>query len=268
MHFYSKVNGKVEPKHFVENKSKGWLRPSRVTDAKKALKNGEVWFPSVTSILNMLDKPALVNWKVDKHLEQVHFLINSNEDMRSDDFEGFKKMIIAKTSEALESAPKAGTAIHEVLENYVKKGLIPTDSMEALICENVRQAILEATGEDILEGEHPFITESYFVNEEVGFAGCADLVSDTWCIDYKSKQEKAKFKPGKMAFNDHTRQLGAYGDSLCDKDFRAANVFVCLEDGSVDFHEHNKEALDKGYDDFKDCLSIYKRNTYNQIEGK
>ena len=42
MHFYSKdENGKVQPKHFVENKSKGGLIPSRVTDAKKAAKEGE-----------------------------------------------------------------------------------------------------------------------------------------------------------------------------------------------------------------------------------
>ena len=50
MHFYAtnKETGKVEPKHFVENKSKGGLRPSRVTDAKKAAKNEGIDWKAVS----------------------------------------------------------------------------------------------------------------------------------------------------------------------------------------------------------------------------
>lgn len=267
MHFYAKnKDGKVEPKHFVENKSKGGLRPSRITDAKKAAKNGERWYPSVTTILNILDKPALVNWKVDKHLEQVHNLICSDTELRSDDFDGFKRMIKAQTQESLDSAPKAGTAIHQVLEDFIGKGIAPVDEIEQKICMNVVDVLVENCG--IEYHNHPFLVEKYFVNESHGYAGCADLYSDEWVIDYKSKQEASKFKPGKMAYPEHTRQLASYGKSLCDKGFKAANIFICLETGEVDFHEHNQEALENGWLDFKDCLSIYNRNTYNPKEEK
>ena len=267
MHFYSQDSkGKVSPKHFVENKSKGGLRPSRVTDAKKAAKEGETWFPSVTGILNILDKPALVNWKVDKHLEQVHSLINNNAELRSDDFEGFKRMIKAKTQEAMDSAPKAGTAIHNVLEDYIGRGIEPTDEIELLICHNVEELLTEHCYPDFMN--HAFIAEQYFVNNEHGYAGCADLYSDTWVIDYKSKQEASKFKPGKMAYPEHYRQLASYGKSLCDEGFKAANIFICLETGECDFHPHPQEDLDKGWLDFLDCLSIYGRNTYKAIKGE
>ena len=261
MHFYAtnKETGKVEPKHFVENKSKGGLRPSRVTDAKKALKGGERWYPSVTSVMNILDKPALNNWKVDQALLSVHTLINSNTELRSDDFEGFKRHIRAVTEERANEAPKAGTAIHDVLEKFWSDGTLPKDEIEQKICCNVRAVLLEHTG----LAPEKWNCEDYFIEKTFGYAGQADLVNSGWVIDYKSKQEAAKFKVGKMAFSDHSRQLGAYGAALCQPDFRAANIFICLENGEVDFHEHDAKSLHNGYFDFLDCLEIYKRNTYN-----
>ena len=112
--------------------------------------------------------------------------------------------------------------------------------------------------------------EEYFVNKEHGYAGCADLIirgDENWVIDYKSKQEAAKFKPGKMAYPEHTRQLASYGIAFFgDKPFRAANIFICLETGEIDFHEHEQSKIESGWLDFVDCLSIYKRNTYNPLE--
>jgi len=266
MHFYTKTEEGVQPRHFVENKSKGGLRPSRVTDARKAAKEGEVWLPSVTGILNVLDKPALVNWKIDQNLETVHHLINANEELRSDDFEGFKKAIKAKTQEKMDSAPKAGTDIHNVLESFIRDKQLPVAAMPQIICENVLDALNKNCEFNWTNNE--FKCEEYFANQDLGFAGCADLVSDNWVIDYKSKQEAAKFKPGKMAYMDHSRQLAAYGNALCKKGFRAANIFICLENGEIDFHEHSQEDLEHGFEDFKDCLRIYHRNSYDPFGGK
>ena len=262
-HFYTKTaEGKIEPRHFVENKSKGGLRPSRITDAKKALKeSGEVWLSSVTTVLNILDKPALVNWKVDKHLEQVFNLINSDTELRSSDLDGFLRHIKAITQESLDAAPKAGTDIHNVLEVFMRDGIAPLDEIEQKICMNVVAVLKEHCGFDY--HNNYFNCEKYFANHDIGYAGCADLSSPKWIIDYKSKQEASKFKPGKMAYPEHYRQLAAYGHALCDEGFKGANIFICLETGEVDFHLHSSEDLDKGWLDFLDCLSIYERNTYN-----
>jgi len=65
MHFYTQTG---EPRHFVEMKTRpGEVRPTRTTDAKK-----EGWVPSVTTILDVLGKPALIDWKIDQHLKQAY----------------------------------------------------------------------------------------------------------------------------------------------------------------------------------------------------
>lgn len=259
MHFYSEENGNIEPRHFVKMaKDPSRTRPSRVTDAKKAAKEGKVWYPSVTTVLNILDKPALLNWKVDKHLEQA---INYTQ---IEDINEFKRVVKAATQEEMDKAPQAGTDIHNILEH----GLFDSDFMEdktdieRLIVDNVRKALQEhCSGCD-------WSTEAYFINKTHGYAGCADLVGQNWIIDYKSKQTADKFKPGKMAYPEHARQLASYGMAFCKEPvFRAANIFICLETGDIDFHEHSQEALHNGWLDFLDCLSIYKRNTYNPLEA-
>lgn len=261
MHFYAETENGIEPKHFVQQvKDPSKSRPSRTTDAKKAAKNGEVWYSSVTTVLNVLDKPAILSWKIDKHLEEAYRdLKTADGGLIPNTFEDYKKVIKARTQEALDAAPKAGTDIHQILEDNLYQPVKSTEitDIERLIVENVEKLLNDKCGGTGWE------TEKYFIDKELGYAGCADLVSDTWCIDYKSKQETVKFKPGKMAYPEHSRQLAAYGKAMCNDGFKAANIFVCLETGDVDFHEHTQEKLENGFLDFKDCLSIHQRNTYN-----
>lgn len=257
MHFYAEEDGKVKPKHFVPmSKDPSKTRPSRTTDAKKAAKNGEIWYPSVTGVLNILDKPALVNWKVDKHLEQAYNLAVAGFDKDT-----WFKSVKSETQKAMDSAPKAGTDIHQVLEDYLYTGSYPHNEIEAKIVANCEDVIRENVEGGLWN------KEEYFINENNGYAGCADLVSHKWVIDYKSKQEAVKFKPGKMAYPEHSRQLAAYGaaligESFGEEGFKAANIFVCLETGEVDFHQHDQDKIYNGWLDFLDCLSIYSRNTY------
>jgi len=247
-HFYTETKNGIEPRHFVPmTKDPTRTRASRVTDAKKAAKNGELWLASVTTVLNILDKPAIVNWKVDQHLQQAWGF------GACDNFDDYKKHIKAATREELDKAPKAGTDIHKMLELWME-GVDPESEADLLICENVGKALAENTG------EIGWTCEKYFLNKNHGYAGCADLTNDNWIIDYKTKQEAAKFKPGKMQYTDHKRQLAAYrGES----DKRCANLFICIETGEVDFQEVSDHDLNSAYLDFLDCLSIYRRNHYD-----
>ena len=74
-HFYCKSDGVVSTKHEVEMTTKpGEYRPTRITDFRKWRKAGDNVVPSVTTILNVLDKPALITWKVNQHLEIAYCL--------------------------------------------------------------------------------------------------------------------------------------------------------------------------------------------------
>ncbi len=267
MHFYTRTKNGIEPRHFVPMKSDpSRTRASRVSDAKSALKNGEQWFPSVTTVLNVLDKPGLNNWRVDEHLKSAFDIhvdsYNKDSGWKS---EGFIKHAKYVTQKRMDEAPKAGTDIHKVLELYFTGGATP-EGKDLEICENVSKALSKHCGHQAWE------YEKYFVDAECGYAGCADLISKEWVIDYKSKQTTDKFKPGKMAYPEHTRQLAAYDcgmptDTISSPSGmrRAANIFICLETAEIDFHEHKADKLDDGYMDFLDCLSIYQRNTFNPL---
>jgi hypothetical protein len=230
--------------------TKQGTRPSRITDLKKWQKEGRKVAASVTTVLNVLDKPALVNWKVDQHLETV-FDLFANNAIQSDDYEGFLRKVKSDTQDRMDLAPQAGTDIHKVLENFIANDIFPTDLIEQKICLNVKAAIGDLS---------KFQCEKYFFDEALGYAGCADLVSDTFVIDFKSKQTADKFKAGKMVYAEHSRQLAAYSMAFHGRIVNCANIFVCLENGDIDFHLHKHEELENGWLDFKDCLSIYKRN--------
>ena len=252
MHFYTETENGIETRHFVPMaKDPTRTRASRVTDAKKAAKNGELWFASVTTVLNILDKPALVNWKVDRHLQQAwDFGVGI-----CDNFDDYKKHIKAATDKELDKAPKAGTDVHKMLELWME-GIDPETESELLICENVGKALAENT--DNIN----WSCERHFINRIFGYAGCADLVNDNWIIDYKTKQEASKFRPGKMQYIDQKRQLAAYRGY---KPKRCANLFICIETGECDFQEVPEVELDDAYLDFLDCLNIYRRNHYDAL---
>jgi len=262
-HFYYKDEEGIKPYHFVPMaKDPARTRPTRVTDVKKLKKEkGLIAVPSVTTVLNILDKPALVNWKVDKHLEQAFY----TDDI--DSYDDWNKVVKAKTREAMDVAPKLGTNIHKVLEDYVFTGNYPNDDIEYQIVHSVEECLAHDYS---ISPDSDVNKEKYILDDVYGYAGCADLIVsgkfENWVIDYKSKQTADKFKVGKMAYPEHSRQLAAYGvHCFGENNFRAANIFICLETGDIDFHEHSMESIENGWLDFKDCLSIYKRNVYNSI---
>lgn len=242
MHFYD-ING--EPRHFVEMKTKpGQLRPTRIADAKKA-----GWVPSVTTILNLLDKRALTDWKISEHLK-VAYRVRPDIFPSADDYLSEVKRL---TEIELDKAPSAGTDVHDSLEKFFL-GEMPENHID--ICDSVWALISERCG-DI-----GWVPESRFVSPH-GFGGMVDLSNHQWIIDYKTKQTAEKFKPGKMAYPDHSRQLAAYRNGLGRPKSRCANIFICIETGELDFHEHSEEELSKGWETFLDCLNIWKRENYN-----
>lgn len=242
MHVYEKTPSGIEPRHLVQTKN-GNLRPTYVSDFKKWVAEGKLVAPSVTTILGILDKPALVNWKVDKHLEQAFAC-------KVDNYGDYLTEVKRLTELSLDAAPKAGTDFHKVLSDY-QAGIFPDNPHEKMCADNTYYQIEEFTGFKA----HQFDSEVSFCNPS--YAGQADLVNDHWVIDFKTKQESSKFKPGKMAYDEHRLQLAAYRMGLGKPNARTANVFICLEDGQVSFEEHLQLDLHKAELIFNHCVEIW-----------
>lgn len=257
-HYYERTPEGVEARHFIAMTSRpDELRPTRITDVRKWWKNGQVVVPSVTTVLDVLNKWGLNNWRVDQHINQAwkHGNRLLKQCGTPDEFVAEVKRL---TELEMDKAPSAGTDVHKSLEDYME-GREPASEHEE-ICENVMETLRERCG-DI-----DWRTEVRFVSD-MGYGGCADLVAadGSWVIDYKSKQLAKKFKPGKMVFAEHHMQLGAYRVGLSSH-ARAANIFVCLEDGQVDFHEHTDDELLHGLKLFTCALEIWQLQNGNPIK--
>jgi hypothetical protein len=229
MHFYKE---KGEPFHSVPMTTKKGTRPVDIRDVRKLWKDGTFCVPSVTTILNIYDKGfRFLNWKINEHLNQAYNLNKENLTI-----EEYRKEIKRLTAIELDLAPSAGTDFHKLMEDFVSGNM--KDDEDYTLCKKVYETILNETG------SKNFIAETNFSSEL--FGGQVDLHNDDWIIDYKTKQTADKFKPKKMAYDDHTMQLAAYREGLNIPFARCANVFVCLEDGQIDFHIHLEKELEKG----------------------
>lgn len=249
-HFYALKDEEVHPRHFVEMTSRpGELRPTRITDVKRWWREGEVVVPSVTTVLGVLNKHALNNWKIDQHLQQA-WNLNPSEFSSQ---EAYLSEVKRLTEMEMDKAPTAGTDFHDSLEKFLL-GDLPHDHDDYEACTGAFEAVAQGTGltSDDWIAEAPFVCGA-------GFGGKCDLHSEHgWVIDYKTKREAAKFKPGKMVYDEHRMQAAAYREGLGLPNARCANVFVCLETGEIDFHEHTAEELAHGWRLFSHALEIWK----------
>lgn len=247
-HYYEKTSNGVEPRHFVGVSSRpGELRPTRITDARKA-----GWYPSVTTVMGMLDKPGLNNWRIDEHLKTV-FELGSLEGFSA--LDDFIQTVKQKTQEALDKAPQQGTDFHDFLERYIsdKSDIRDLSVADRHTCAMVDESLTKNCG------KQEWITEKAFVHS-MGFAGKCDIHSLEWVVDYKTKNDATKWKPGKMAYSEMCQQLAAYRVGLGLHNARCANVFVCIPTGEVEFHEWGQEELDREFANFSDLLRIWLRN--------
>ena len=227
------------------------LRPTRMSDVRKWLDEGRIVKPSFTTVANVLNKAALVNWKIDQHLKTAHSL-GPVFDASVLDYADFNSEVKRLTELEMDKAPSAGSDLHDSMERYLQD-LLPKEHEHFKICTEAFMEIYKHTMIDPLDWR----PEVKFVDDEYGFGGQADLVCDSWVIDYKTKQTKDKFKPGKMVYDEHSMQLAAYSMGL-GTSRRCANLFVCLEDGQVDFYEHSKKELERGWMMFEHCLGLWK----------
>ena len=208
-HYYA-LNG--EPRHFVEKKA-GGLRPTTIADARK-----NNWLPSVTTVLTVLDKPALTAWKVRNAIDAA--LTTPRLDGETED--AFAERILASDVNSVSDAAKAlGTAVHDAIE----KALNATP--QELLSEQVTACVAPALVAVDELGKVVF-TERTLIGE--GYAGKTDCVVENdefiTVIDFKTTGAK---KLPKESYDEHRYQLAAYAKALGNtgnKRIRTANIYI------------------------------------------
>jgi len=212
--------------------------------------------PSVTTILKIVAKPGLENWK----LEQMLLSALTLPRLPDEPEKAYIARIVADSKETAKQAADLGTRIHESIEAYMG-GKKTVEHLE------MAQAFSDAITKHF--GEHQWLCERSFA-DPIGFGGKVDLYSEGGVvIDTKSKD----FGPDDKvdAYDEHLMQLAAYRFGLKLYEARCANVFVSrTHPGLIKIVEWDQEDLDRGWKQFQCLLDFWqlKNKLFTQLETK
>jgi hypothetical protein len=196
----------------------------------------ELWVPSVTTVLGVVDKPAIANWKVDRAAKgavamaksgALNALINQDEKM------ALSAIKTAWRSE-LDEAGQAGTLVHEYIEAQIKgtdkPELTPTAE---LIVRNLNNLMSEYEVEPI----HSECTV-YGLQPGLEWAGTLDLIVEMYVPGRGRKRLVADIKTSRGVYEDMAAQIGGayvHADKLVTGDDGTV-IDMPEVDGAVVFH--------------------------------
>ena len=227
------------PQYTVEAK-KGGQRATTLRDARTMN-----LVPSVTTVLNIAAKPALLAWMQQQVLYAALTLPRRPDEPEKE----YIDRIINDSKEQGRSAADAGTDIHASIQGFYEGQSTGKHSEMVAACT---QAI------DNWAGPRTWISERAFAHE-AGFGGKCDLYSEAdggFVADIKTKEFTDPDKIG--GYDEHLMQLAAYRVGLGVPNARCANVFVSRNvPGLVVVKEWPLEQLDTGWAMFMHLLSFW-----------
>lgn len=213
----------------------------------------EFLLPSVTSILSIKEKPALVNWKVAQILSQA--LTMHREPDESDD--AFIERVKAADEEERAKAPDKGSEVHRQIADYVR-GLTEDPRCEGVDLGPVKSWI------DL----HTFSgkTEVRFASP-LGFGGCIDYEGtadgNPALIDWKTQSVKLdkKGNPSPAFYDEWCWQLAAYQHApriyLTDTTPELWSVIIDTARPGCYAKQWTPEDAERGWQGFQGCMAVW-----------
>jgi hypothetical protein len=221
---------------------KGGLRNTDLRDARKL---GLV--PSVTTVLSVIDKPALTSWKVDQGIMAALTLPKLDGEADKE----YLARIKADSGQQAKNAAEEGTKIHDAIEAHFKGKPVPDrygSHVAAVVVELAR----------IFPGVTDWVAEKSF-GSPLGYGGKVDLHSPSTGITVDHKGKDGDFTDGKKLAYDQHWQLAPYQAGLGFAHSPAANIFVSrTHPGSVTSHVWTPEEMAHGMEVFMAALGLWK----------
>lgn len=239
-HWYDR-DGK--PAYKVPNKSKGGMRPTRITDAKKM-----DLVPSVTAILKILDKPALTNWKVEQAIKTA-----IRNPYTEGDENDYLKFIKDKSMEEAAEARDKGSEIHGAIEEYFKGNFKHELAIKYQPwCDEVANWL------ESQYGACEWVAEASFCSS-YGYGGKVDLhcYDDDIAVvvDFKTK-DFSKWIP--KAYDENGMQIMAYSVGLDMVAPDLVNLFIDRETPKVHGVIWESKQHGRLWDMFQHSLNLWK----------
>tara|TARA_R100001510_G_scaffold7880_1_gene6119 strand:- start:1555 stop:2328 length:774 start_codon:yes stop_codon:yes gene_type:complete len=233
-HWYDKDG---EPKYTIIG-TNGKERNTTLRDARK-----EGYVPSVTTVLGLIAKPFLENWKIDQALKSAMSL-NKFED--ETDYSFFKRCKADSKKIGLEAAKK-GTKIHADIE----KGF--TDNVKSKSYLIVRKWL------DKKYPDENWIAEGSFCSKK-GYGGKIDLYSENGIfVDFKTKEDLKNKTPSSLLFDEYGMQLSAYAQGCEFKKPERVSIFIDRDNTSTILgHVWDKKTHSRHLKMFNSILTYWK----------
>lgn len=203
-HWYRLDNGR--PCYEVPNKSTGGMRDATLRDARTL---GLV--PSVTTVLQVAAKPALVNWQIEQAL-MAALTLPRREGEALDQF--IHRAREDSRQQAIDAAER-GTEIHKAVEAHYRGQRVSDADLPFVlpIVAKVRE----------LCGDQLWTPEASFACPIHGYGGKVDLSCPAFVVDYKGKA--GMDDTTRLGYDEHAMQLSAYRAGLGFPNAKRINVF-------------------------------------------
>ena len=224
----------------------GNMRPTTLRDARKY-----GYTPSVTTILGIVDKPALTKWKMDQIIKAVL----ENPYHSFNDVEQWKRQIFSASQKEGKDAADRGGQIHDALEHYyLGEGLHPD-------FEDYCRPVIDLIRTKF--GEVQWIPEKSF-SHKLGFGGKCDLhmlPNGQWpkgvILDFKTKSAEDFTRV--KAYPEQCQQLVAYRHGFELPDAECFNLFIGTQKpGALMLHEWPEAECQSAWKCFTHLVEYWK----------
>lgn len=167
--------------------------------------NGQGPWPGVTTVTDVLDKPALVKWKREQvALAAINHAERLVADREAGNVEAAVAFLLTVRDEGTNSRDR-GTRIHSALESILRREPISVEDRDMPAVAGARTWLNE-------HHVRPLEVEAFLINETAGYGGTCDLIAEidgeTWLLDWKTSKSVAW--PNGAVYDEMRLQLAAY----------------------------------------------------------
>jgi hypothetical protein len=224
------------PAYTIIGKSTGRERPTTLADARKL-----GLLPSVTTIINTIQKAGLDTWKQQQVLLAALTLPRLPDEPESD----WLARVMQDSKATGREAAERGTHIHGIIESFYEGVYIPelppyVRAVESVINEHF--------------GQQLWVSEKSFAYG--GYGGKCDLVAKSgFVVDFKTTEKDLD----KLDYYfDHQMQLAAYRQGFEMPNAKCAIVYVNALQNKAKLVEIPDADLRIGWDCFTHLLAFYR----------
>ena len=240
-HWYTRDGA---PLHSVQS-AKGEPRPTTLRDARKLS-----LLPSVTNVLGVIAKPELVEWKMTQAV--LAALTLPRREGEGED--AFAKRVVDDAQSRVRTAADFGSAFHAGAE-VVARTLEVDQVGPYAVWLNLHRDWFLANCVRVVW------TERALVNEELGYAGTADLLVEHQAhgltlVDYKTQGVKPGNTP--RAYASWCQQLAAYRRAIGQPVACLSVIVNSTQPSAPVEHLWSEEELRAGLESFEAALVIWR----------